>query len=245
MIPFLKYLGKRWERKGVIQSDNSLNQCFRSLTKLSTNSATLEFASLTKEDEGTYSCVALNAAGQMEDRLQVIVEENEEYLQQGSYPQDRQSPQPAHRYPPNPENRYPPEPENRYPPEPENRYAPKPENRYPPEPYNPYQTEGPENKPNTPSIPVVEHEVNTRVGMNVDLTCMNIGSMPVNTKTVWSRADSNPIARRHKKADGILHIRGAKTSDEGLYLCQLIEPSGAVLFQLNANLVVQGKNLSK
>ena len=181
----------------------------------------------------------------MEDRLQVIVEENEEYLQQGSYLQDRQSPQSANRYPPEQENIYLPEPENVYPPKSENRYPQESEKRYPPEPYNPYQTETPEKNPNLPSIPAVEHEVNTRVGMNVDLTCMNIGSMPVNTQTVWSRADGNPIARRHKKADGILHIRGAKKSDEGLYLCQLIEPSGTVLFQLNANLVVQGKNLPK
>ena len=207
------------------------------MTQLSTNSPTLEFAKLRKEDEGTYSCVASNNAGQIEDRLQVIVEENEQYLQQGNSPQDRQSPQSANRYPPEQENRYPTEPENRYPPE--------SEKRYPQESYNPYQTETPENNPNPPSIPAVEHEVNTRVGMNVDLTCMNIGSMPVNTQTVWSRADGNPIARRHKKADGILHIRGAKKSDEGLYLCQLIEPSGTVLFQLNANLVVQGKNLPK
>jgi hypothetical protein len=77
--------------------------------------------------------------------------------------------------------------------------------------------------------------------MNVDLTCMNVGSMPRNTETVWTRAGDTPIARRHKKDSGVLHIRGAKKSDEGLYLCQLVEPSGTVLFQLRANLVVEDR----
>ena len=86
----------------------------------------------------------------------------------------------------------------------------------------------------------VEHEVNTRVGKNVDLTCMNIGSMPSNTRVVWTREDGSLIDGRHKKAESILHIRGAEKSDEGTYLCQLIESSGTVLFQLNANLVVRG-----
>lgn len=205
------------------------------MIELRTTSPTLEIASLSKEDEGTYSCVAINAAGQMEDRLQVIVSENEEDLQPMGYPQ----------------NQYPTEPENRYNPEQENRYYPEPENRHPPEPKirNPFPNripnpfDIPEENPSQPAVQAVEHEVNTREGMNVDLTCMNIGSMPINTQVVWTRADGSPIARRHKKAEGVLHIRGAKKSDQGLYLCQLIEPSGAVLFQLNANLVVQGNDL--
>eukprot|EP00092_Neocalanus_flemingeri_P030526 GFUD01033144.1.p1 GENE.GFUD01033144.1~~GFUD01033144.1.p1 ORF type:complete len:1379 (+),score=380.56 GFUD01033144.1:81-4217(+) len=206
-----------------------------SMSELGTTSPTLEFASLNKQDEGTYSCVATNTAGQMEDRLQVIVAENEEYLQPPmGYPQNRYSPEPENRYNVDQENIYPPEPENRYPPQSRNRDQVDPYNQYPPDPLN-----TPEDSPSQPSIPAVEHEVNTREGMNVDLTCMNIGSMPVNTQTVWTRADGSPIARRHKKADGVLHIRGAKKSDEGLYLCQMIEPGGMILFQLNANLVVQ------
>ena len=158
----------------------------------------------------------------MEDRVQVIVEENNDYLPQPAIPQDR----------------YIQEERSRSPQIPQDPYA---ENL--PQPYNPYQTESPRvptESPPTPQIRVVEHEVNTRVGMNVDLTCMNVGSMPLNTETVWTRAGDTPIARRHKKDKGILHIRGAKKSDEGLYLCQLIEPSGTVLFQLRANLIVKG-----
>ena len=159
--------------------------------------------------------------------MQVIVEENNDYLPQPAIPQDR----------------YIQEERSRSPQIPQDPYA---ENL--PQPYNPYQTESPRvptESPPTPQIRVVEHEVNTRVGMNVDLTCMNVGSMPLNTETVWTRAGDTPIARRHKKDKGILHIRGAKKSDEGLYLCQLIEPSGTVLFQLRANLIVKGIYLIK
>ena len=45
---------------------------------------------------------------------------------------------------------------------------------------------------------------------------------------------------RHKKSEGVLHIRGAKKSDEGKYVCQLITTTGDVIFQLHANLVVHG-----
>ena len=90
---------------------------------------------------------------------------------------------------------------------------------------------------------LVEHEVNTREGMNVDLTCMNIGTMPGNTQAVWSREDGRDIARRHKRTEGVLHIRGAKRDDAGKYVCQLVTTQGDVIFQLVANLVVQGKHL--
>merc|ERR1712142_904412 len=184
------------------------------LTQLQTTSEKLEFPSMSKADEGTYSCVANNAAGQMEDRVQVIVEENQEYA-----PRDRNIPDQRSRYPQIPEDTY---------------------RQNPQEQYNPYHTESPRtDSPPSRSVPMVEHEVNTRVGMNVDLTCMNVGSMPLNTETVWTRAGDTPIASRHKKDKQILHIRGAKKSDEGLYLCQLVEPSGTVLFQLRTNLIVQ------
>ena len=146
----------------------------------------------------------------MEDRLQVIVEK---------YPEPVEHPQ----------NRYPQEAENRYPAAPY---------RHPKQPLNTRSY-----NPSLASIiPVqaVEHQVHTREGMNVDLTCLNTGSMPSNTQVVWTRVDGGPIAISHKMGEGVLHIRGAKKSDEGMYLCQLIEHGGSVLFQLNANLVVQG-----
>ena len=38
-----------------------------------------EIASLTKEDEGTYACIASNLAGQTEERVQIIVFEEDDY----------------------------------------------------------------------------------------------------------------------------------------------------------------------
>ena len=40
--------------------------------------------------------------------------------------------------------------------------------------------------------------------------------------------------------EGVLHIRGAKRDDAGKYVCQLVTTQGDVIFQLVANLVVQG-----
>ena len=183
-------------------------------------SPTLEIARVTKQDEGTYSCVATNAAGQEEDRVQVIVEEQ---------PKPTETPQ----------RQYQPKANDRYPVDPYHRYPPQSDIRHPAETYDQHSV-----KSGQPSviIPVqaVEHEVNTRVGMNVDLTCMNVGSMPRNTRVVWSRSDGSTIASSHTTGQGVLHIRSAKKSDEGVYLCQLIEDGGAVLFQLFANLRVQG-----
>jgi len=53
--------------------------------QVGSSSPTYEISSVTKQDEGTYACVATNAAGEMEERLQVIVSEDEEYMQEGGY----------------------------------------------------------------------------------------------------------------------------------------------------------------
>merc|ERR1712106_902243 len=75
----------------------------RAFTELNTVSPTLEIGRLTKQDEGTYSCVATNDAGQTEERLQVIVEE---------FPRKTESPQ--RQYQPQPNNRYQTEPYRQY-----------------------------------------------------------------------------------------------------------------------------------
>ena len=171
---------------------------------------TLSFSNLRKDDEGTYACVASNTAGETEDRLQVIVEAR----------------------PPKPMiNWNSPIINDRY--LTTSYYAP---TTIPPL-YKPRRTSG------LPSlvIPIeaVEHEVTTREGMNVDLTCMNVGSITPGTSVIWSRSDGVPISSSHETVRGVLHIRRASKSDEATYICKLIS-SGAVLFQLYANLVVQG-----
>ena len=217
------------------------------MTDLRTSSPTFIIERLTKEDEGTYSCLASNDAGQVEERLQVMVTDQEEFV---SSPANRDPGTNPYNY--QPRSGYPVEEDNidredpyRYPPsEPRSRYPPsEPRSRYPPpigyqfQFDNDYEEPTYERRPNN----VVEHEVNTKEGMNVDLTCMNIGTMPGNTQAVWSRADGADIDQRHKKTDGVLHIRGAKKSDEGKYVCQLITTDGDVIFQLMANLIVHGR----
>jgi len=215
---------------------------------LGTSSPTFTIERLTKEDEGTYSCLASNEAGQTEERLQVMVTDREEYVQM---PGQQQPP----RYPPQvPQSRYNPEPQydpyrrqtnSENEPQEPSRYEPiEPQSRYPPpigyqfQFDEDYEEQGYE-RPS--SVGTMEHEVNTKEGMNVDLTCMNIGTMPVDTQAVWSRVDGEDIDARHKKSEGVLHIRGAKKSDEGKYVCQLITTTGDVIFQLHANLVVHDR----
>ena len=214
----------------------------KTMTDLRTSSPVFIIERLTKDDEGTYSCLATSEAGQVEERLQVMVSDHQE-------PQDRYSeprippPQPLDRYrPPPPPSSPPPPPRDTY------RAPPPSEDAYRVPPSMGYQFQFDEDyemeeEPVPARSGLVEHEVNTREGMNVDLTCMNIGTMPGNTQAVWSREDGRDIARRHKRTEGVLHIRGAKRDDAGKYVCQLVTTQGDVIFQLVANLVVQGKHL--
>lgn len=145
-------------------------------------SPTLSIPRVTKEDEGTYSCVASNSAGEAEERLQVMV--------------TRESPA------------WPEEPARRRPGE---------------------QERG-------------VHEVHTRIGGNVELNCLTGGETPPGSRAVWTRSSqSRPFSRRHNQQDGLLTIQGVKSSDHGLYRCQLLSSEGTVLYELKANLIVKGK----
>ena len=204
----------------------------KTMTDLMTSSPVFIIESVTKEDEGTYSCLATNEAGQVEERLQVMVSDTQELHN----PQEDRYSEPRDRY------RAPP-PSS--PPPPLDPYRAPSEDAYRVPPSMGYQFQFDEDyemeeDPIPASSGLVEHEVNTREGMNVDLTCMNIGTMPGNTQAVWSREDGRDIDRRHKRTEGVLHIRGAKRDDAGKYVCQLITTEGDVIFQLVANLVVQG-----
>ena len=169
---------------------------------------------LTKEDEGTYSCLASNEAGNVEERLQVMVSDGQEFHTPAT-DQEREPPAPPR------------DTDSRLPPSMGYQFQ-----------FNEdYEVE---EEPIPAMSGLIEHEVNTREGMNADLTCMNIGTMPGNTQAVWSRQDGRDIDRRHKRTEGVLHIRGAKRSDAGKYVCQLVTTQGNVIFQLVANLVIQG-----
>ena len=57
------------------------------------NSPTLDISAVSSDDEGTYSCVASNLAGQAEERLQVIVSQDD-YSGLPSYPEDNRGGRP-------------------------------------------------------------------------------------------------------------------------------------------------------
>ena len=162
-----------------------------------TASPTLSLPAVTKEDEGTYACIASNSAGEAEERVQVIVTREQED----------------------------------WPPQPPSRGRPGMRRR----------PDGPAPRRNPGQSPG-EHEVHTRIGSNVTLNCLTGGEVPAGARAVWTRsAQSRPFSRRHRQQDGLLSIRGVKSSDHGPYMCQLIARDGSVLFELRANLIVKGK----
>ena len=199
------------------------------MTDLRTTSPTFVIESLNKEDEGTYSCLATNRAGQVEERLQVMVTDSPERMSSWSpAAQDPRHSSPSSYQDP---AQLPPAPPVR------DQY-PQPRTNYPPPigyqfQFEDYDQEQEEDR----QVGLVEHEVNTRVGLNVNLTCMSIGT--VTSNTVWSRADGRPINSRHSVDNGVIHITGVSKEDEGVYVCESIR-DGKVIFQLNANLIVQG-----
>ena len=73
----------------------------RSSQVLRSNSPSLELTSVRMEDEGTYACVASNLAGQVEERLQVIVTDEDYALSPASpasppsYPEDNRGGRPG------------------------------------------------------------------------------------------------------------------------------------------------------
>ena len=67
----------------------------RSSQVLRSNSPSLELTSVRMEDEGTYACVASNLAGQVEERLQVIVTDEDYALPPPSYPEDNRGGRPG------------------------------------------------------------------------------------------------------------------------------------------------------
>ena len=218
-----------------------------------------------QEDEGTYSCLAENVAGRVEERLQVIVTESEEEQQTSHRYRPAQSPY-QQRYPeeeaeeeeepdwysqvqPPYQQMYPgpSEEQQDYERTSEEEQAP----RYPPhlgyqfqfeeeEELEDYAEDIPENMPGL-GVGGFEHEVNTKEGRNVDLDCLAIGSLPEDAQVDWRMEDGREIDRRHKMSDTVLRIRSAKKSDEGRYTCTLSTGGGQTIFSLTMNLVVEDR----
>merc|ERR1719410_2408541 len=74
---------RQWRRMG------------KTMTDLRSSSPTLVIERLTKQDEGTYSCLASSEAGQVEERLQVMVADSDtEVMPQPQAPYSVREPEP-------------------------------------------------------------------------------------------------------------------------------------------------------
>ena len=257
-----------------------LRQYSRTMTDLSETSPTLVIDRLVKEDEGTYSCLAENVAGRVEERLQVmiimmmmmkmmilttvilqvIVTDSEEeaserysppqspYQQRLQAQEEEEDPyfedfatevpetySPVH---PSYQQTYSqPEEDNGY--GPYERYPGTEEPRYPPHLGYQFQFEEDESEDSVVGLGDFEHDVTTKEGMNVNLDCLAIGSIPDDARADWSREDGQQIEPRHKKTETGLRIMSAKRSDEGRYTCTLMRSSGEKIFSLTINLAVE------
>ena len=163
--------------------------------------------------------MAENLAGRVEERLQVILTDRQEDRQdsgedidpnhrypgeeregeegeepQRGYPGDGRAP-PYQRYPVVEEDREESylRPHQRYPDQEEEEEA---ERRIPPQ--LSYQFQFEEREQQQQNLEELEHEVNTQEGMNVNLNCVAIGSLPEDAVADWSRLDGKEIDSRHK-----------------------------------------------
>jgi len=213
-------------------------------------SPTFEISRVTKQDEGTYACLATNVAGEMEERLQVIVSDDEEYVQQGGgyqggrYPSENQ----GGRYPGNDQGgRYPGNNQGgRYPED--NQGGRYPGNnqggRYPGNNQggrNPSRGDQGERNPYQPGnnpTSMGQQDYYVEPGNNVQLEADVVGNMAQGINTVWKRGDGFPINQRHYQQNSILYINNAERADQGIYVCQGIDSTGSILFEYNANLVI-------
>ena len=225
---------------------------FRTSRQVGSISPTFEISRVTKQDEGTYACLATNVAGEMEERLQVIVSDDEEYVQQGGgyqggrYPSENQGGRyPGNdqggRYPGNNQGgRYPEDNQGgRYPGNnqggryPGNNQGGRNPSRGDQAEINPYQ---PGNNPTS----MGQQDYYVEPGNNVQLEADVVGNMAQGINTVWKRGDGFPINQRHYQQNSILYINNAERADQGIYVCQGIDSTGSILFEYNANLVIAG-----
>ena len=117
------------------------------MTDLRTSSPVLVIDSLSKDDEGTYSCLASSSAGQVEERLQVMVTDTAERASP-NYRRTPASQHPTHH-------------------QESSRVNPRDhqQSRYPPTIGYQFEFQDYDQEPPEKEIGLVEHEVNTREGL--------------------------------------------------------------------------------
>jgi len=212
--------------------------------QVGSSTPTYQISSISKADEGTYACMAVNAAGETEEWLQVIVSDDEEYGQGGPrYPGGRY-PSGGQGYPnenqgggyqgQNPGIRFPEDNQG-------SRY---PAGGYPGQASN-YPTRGDQSDGGQPYQPDNSHttvgqaDYYVEPGNSVELVADVIGTMSSSIQTAWRRQDGQPINSRHYPAGNKLQINSAEHADQGIYVCQGMDGRGNTIFEFNANLIIQ------
>ncbi|XP_049843588.1 basement membrane-specific heparan sulfate proteoglycan core protein isoform X30 [Schistocerca gregaria] len=174
--------------------------------------AILEINGASRADEGSYSCLAQNAAGSAEERLYLTV------VDAG-----------AGVYPPGNDTYYPPYPRPTRP------YSTEP-------PFGQEtgaESEGgvkePTPRPGYPQYPgltVSSQRFELPVGGSGDLRCSLSGRDPQIDRIFlrWIRPDNRQLPRNSYERDGILGLRNVQYGDEGEYICQGVSPTGQTVF---------------
>ena len=199
----------------------------RKTRQVGTSSPNFEISSLSKEDEGTYACVARNLAGETEERVQIIVLEEDEF-----YPYPDQSGGP---YPDQNDGRYPDQSVGRYPDPSEGRYPDPSEGRYPDQSGGRYpdQSREPVGSSLVESLPA-------NVGASITYECLTVGSA-TEFAGQWKRADGRRFPTRHYQTQGVLYLVQVDADDEGDYICEAVDRSGVVIYEITRNLVIKCK----
>jgi hypothetical protein len=203
---------------------------FRTTRQVGPAGPRFEFSRLSKEDEGTYACVARNEAGEAEERVQVIVLEEDELYpepEEGRYPggQDRY-PGGQDRYPGG-QDRYP-GGQDRYPGG-QDRY-PGGQDRYP-EGQNPGLAVSGEGQ-------VISEETAVPVGGTIQLECLAVGDA-AQLRAYWRRTDGRRMAARHYQQDGILFLVQLEKEDEGDYTCEVVDNRGTVVYEIKKQIILK------
>ena len=178
--------------------------------EMSAGQEVLEVAAVRREDEGTYSCLAYSSAGEVEERVQVLVLEgvdggwgegggSQAGWSQGGGSQAGWSEG--------------------------GQWA------------NNSQVWLPGNNGGAGGAPQVRDFV-VGAGNDARLEADVVGELAGGVTIVWSREDGRPIPGRHVQRGSVLYIRTAQGSDAGLYVCRGSDGRGTELFRFLANLVI-------
>jgi len=264
IIPLGRPLSIRCTATGEPTPAIKWNKVGSTTRQVGSSSPTFEIRSVTKQDEGTYACVASNAAGEVEEWLQVIVSEDDNYGQEEDRYQGGRNPQQNQgiQFPQDNQGYYGQNQGDRYGGNNQgdryggnnrgDRYGQGSEydrlnqdDRYGEQSQrNQYPNRGdqgysPDNRyqPRRPvdnPVSMGDQTYYVEPGNNIQLKADVVGNMASSINTVWRRGDGQAIDSRHYQRNNILYINSASPSDEGTYVCEGRDNSGNVVFEYNA-----------